>query len=389
MRISYSSIDTYKTCPLKYKYQEIDKIRTPKSREAIFGTTLHSALRFMFSRDPLYPTLDEVVNFYNEEWMKLREKVSLPDESTEKIFREHGAKILTRFYKQNQPWNFNVLDLESRFELPIKDDSTGETHTLSGIIDRIDKPDDETYEIVDYKTGKRLPTQETLDRNLQLSIYHLGLLKRWPHIEGKKIKLTLNYLPHAEQISTERGADDLAKTQNAVLGVIREIESKINAKNDFQPTPSPLCDWCGYKPICPVWRHLYDKDKSPAPDEAKIKEIIAEYFKLKDESKDNSSRLKELQALMSDYMRQKDVLRLFGDEGYVAKSVKILKKYDLSKIEPILRACGKWDEILEADEKKLEELIPSLPADAQQKIKSVSTTKISEILTVTRKKIVP
>ncbi|QQG46303.1 MAG: PD-(D/E)XK nuclease family protein [Candidatus Niyogibacteria bacterium] len=387
MRISYSAIDTYKTCPLKYKYSEIDKIKAPKSREAVFGTALHSALRFMFLRDPLYPALDEVINFYREEWARVRERVSWPDAGSEKILNEHGIKILEKFYKKNLPWNFNVLDLESRFELPIKDESTGETHTLSGIIDRIDKPDDETYEIVDYKTGKRLPSQETLDRNLQLSIYHLGLLNRWPHISGKKIRLTLNYLPHGENISTERSLDDLEKTKNSVLETIREIEKRKNKNNDFEPSPSPLCDWCGYKPICPVWRHLYEKDKSSAPDEEKIKEIIAEYFKLKDESKDTSSRVKELQAELADYMRQKNVLRLFGEEGFVSKTIKTVKKYDLVKAEAILRPIGKWQNVLKADEKKLEELLSSLPLDTVGKINEAATIKTSEFLTATRKKI--
>ncbi|OGZ30070.1 MAG: hypothetical protein A2931_03770 [Candidatus Niyogibacteria bacterium RIFCSPLOWO2_01_FULL_45_48] len=389
MRISYSAIDTYKTCPLKYKYQEIDRIRVPKSKEAVFGTALHSALRFMFSRDPLYPTLDEVVNFYNEEWLKLREKTKWPDEESEKIFNRHGASILEKFYKKNQPWNFNVLDLESRFETSIKDKSTGETHTLSGIIDRVDKPDDETYEIVDYKTGRRLPSQETLDKNLQLSIYHLGLLNRWPDIKNKNIRLTLYYLSHGESLSTKRTETDLEATKNSVLGVIHEIKAKIASNNDFQPTPGPLCDWCGYKPICPVWRHLYNKDKSPAPDDIKIKEIIAEYFKLKEESKDNSGRLKELQALMSDYMRQKDVLRLFGDEGYVSKSVKVAKKYDMEKVEEILHSIGKWEEVLKADEKRLEELLPTLSPEVAQKINTLATTKTSEFITASKRKIGP
>ncbi|MEK7566979.1 MAG: PD-(D/E)XK nuclease family protein [Patescibacteria group bacterium] len=387
MRISYSAIDTYKTCPLKYKYQEIDKIRVPKSREAVFGTALHHALKFMFSRDPLYPTLDEVINFYGDEWQRLRDKTVWSDERVEKLFNEHGIKILTKFYKQNQPWNFNVLDLESRFELPLEDKKNNETHTLAGIIDRIDKPDDETYEIVDYKTGKRLPSQETLDKNLQLSIYHLGLLNRWPNISGKKVRLTLHYLAHGEKISTERSLEDLARTKEKILEVIREIGKRRETQNDFSPTPSPLCDWCGYKPICPVWKHLYEKDKSPTPDDTKIREIIAEYFKLKDESKDNTSRLKELQIQLADCMREKNVLRLFGDEGYVSKSIKTAKKYDLNKVEEILRPIGKWEEVLKADEKRLEELLPALPPDIAEKINAVAVIKTSEFLTVTKKKI--
>ena len=386
MRISYSAIDTYKTCPLKYKYSEIDRIKVPKSKEAVFGTALHNALRFMFSRDPLYPTLDEVINFYASEWQRIRGKAVWSDERAEKLFNDHGLKILAKFYKQNQPWNFNVLDLESRFEFPLPDSKNGETHTISGIIDRIDKTDDESYEIVDYKTGKRLPSQESLDKNLQLSIYHLGLLNRWPNISGKKIRLTLHYLAHGEKISTERSQADLQQTKEKILETIREIEARRAARNDFEPTPSPLCDWCGYKPMCPVWKHLYEKDKSPAADENKIQEIIAEYFKLKDESKDNAGRLKELQVRLSDYMRDKNVLRLFGDEGYVSKSVKTAKKYDLAKVEEILRPIGKWQDILEADEKKLENLLSSLPPDINEKIKAAAVIKTSEFLTATKKK---
>ncbi|MEK7133318.1 MAG: PD-(D/E)XK nuclease family protein, partial [Patescibacteria group bacterium] len=176
MRASFSALDTYKTCPLKYKYQEIDKIRVPKSKEAVFGTIIHSALKFMFKRDPLYPALDEVVNFFSEKWQEQKkEKIEWSEEEQDAYYQD-GLDLLKKFYAKNQPWNFNVVDLETRFETPL------ETHVLTGIIDRIDKPAEDVYEIIDYKTARRMPSQEELDRNLQMSIYHLGLIRRWPHL---------------------------------------------------------------------------------------------------------------------------------------------------------------------------------------------------------------
>ncbi|MCH7883397.1 PD-(D/E)XK nuclease family protein [Patescibacteria group bacterium] len=385
MRISYSAIDTYKTCPLKYKYQEIDKIKVPKSKEAVFGTALHASLKFMFSRDPLYPTLDEVVNFYLDKWAHYTTKAVWNDESEVKAFQDQGIAILKKFYSHNQPWNFNVLDLESRFEVPLTDEHTGETHTLAGIIDRIDKPDDNTYEIIDYKTGRRMPSQETLDQNLQLSIYHLGLVRRWPHIENKNIRLTLHFLKHGEKISTTRTADDLERTKKTILGTIHEIHER-KSKDDFPPTPSALCNWCGYRPICPVWKHLYQKDKK-TPNKEEITRIIKEYFELKVEAQKNSARIKELHAMLADYMKEEDVLRLFSDEGYIAKTVKTAEKYDFDRVKEILEPLGKWSEVLKADEKKLAMLLPTLSTDIQQKIKEVSTQKTTETLTVTRKKI--
>ena len=68
MRTSYSAIQTYLQCPQRYEFQDIKKIRVPKSREALFGTLIHSTLRFMFKQDPLFPTLDEVVGYFREHW---------------------------------------------------------------------------------------------------------------------------------------------------------------------------------------------------------------------------------------------------------------------------------------------------------------------------------
>ena len=67
---------------------------------------------------------------------------------------------MEKFYKNNPPWNYNVVDMESRFEFEIDDPKTGEKHTLSGIMDRIDKNADGSFEIIDYKTKRKMPGQK-------------------------------------------------------------------------------------------------------------------------------------------------------------------------------------------------------------------------------------
>ena len=207
MRTSYSAIDTYRQCPQRYEFQEIQRLRAPKSREAIFGTLVHQTLKFMFEKNPLYPTLDEVVGYFREKWPEretfLAESKADPSKRPwtdfeEKTYQEEGIRMLKKFYEKNAPWNYLVVDLESRFEVTLADEKTGEIHILAGIIDRIDKLPDDSYEIIDYKTGKRMPSQEALNRDLQLSLYSLGLQKRWPHLSGEDIKLSLYFLKHGE-----------------------------------------------------------------------------------------------------------------------------------------------------------------------------------------------
>ena len=265
MRTSYSAIETYKQCPQKYKFQEIDRIKTPKSKEALFGTAIHSVLKFMFQKSPLFPTLDEVISYYRENWPlheafqaeSKNDPLKIPiTEDEEKAYFEEGVKMLRNFYEKNALWNFNIVDLESRFDILLEDPKTGKTHVLAGIIDRIDKNHDE-YEIIDYKTSKRMPSQDGVHANLQLSLYSLGIQKRWPHITPDDIKLSLYFLKHGEKLSTKADAGKTEATKKDILGTIREIEARSDEKKDFEPMPSALCNWCAYKPICPAWKHKY------------------------------------------------------------------------------------------------------------------------------------
>jgi len=82
--------------------------------------------------------------------------------------------MLKNFYQKNGHKNVIILSLENPFEISIHDNND-QIHIISGIIDRIQKTEDR-YEIMDYKTGKRLPTQNKVDQNSQLSIYALAFL---------------------------------------------------------------------------------------------------------------------------------------------------------------------------------------------------------------------
>ncbi|MDD5032620.1 MAG: PD-(D/E)XK nuclease family protein [Candidatus Pacebacteria bacterium] len=349
MRISYSSLETYKSCPKKFKYQELDKIKVPKSIEAAFGTAVHSALKKMFERTPLYPTLDEISGFFIDAWkeklLKINpEKVS---ESAQKAYTEEGLVLLKNFYKKNPPWNFNAVELESRFETVLEDSKTGERHTLSGIIDRIDKsPESDAYEIIDYKTSKKMPSQESLDKNLQLSIYGLGLLQKWPRLKPENIKLSLYFLPHNEKTETRRTTEQLAKTKTAILETINEIQELIKDNKEFIPLPSGLCGWCGYKKMCPMWRHLYKEQSEKQKTKSEIEQAIDEYFELKDETLKNNRKLKAIQADVIKFMNQEKVERVFGGPGYLTRLIQERTSVDSAKAKKILEEINRLEEVI-------------------------------------------
>ena len=380
MRTSYSALDTYKTCPLKYKFAQIDKIKGEKSKEQVFGTAVHKALQFMFNRTPLFPTLDEVLNFYADYWGGVKDKIKVADKEKE-FYLEEGKSILKKFFLKNQPWNFNVLDLESRFEVLIDDPERGENHVLAGIIDRVDKPADGSYEIIDYKTSRKMPSQEMVDKNLQLSIYNLGLTRRWPHIKPEQVKLSLYFLRAEEKISTFRSPEALAHAENEILSQVRIIEEKTQ-ENDFPPVPSALCDWCGYKPICPAWRHLYEKEKKP-----EIQSAINEFLELKREIDERKKKLISLASIVREYMQIEKLERVFGDMGSILQSRQERASWDSEKVREILSGSNILDSVMTVDPQKLSFIVRSLPDEIQEKLKKEArTVKTFVVLKVSRKK---
>ncbi len=378
MRTSYSAIGTYKQCPQRYYFQEVEKIRVPKSREAIFGTLIHSTLRFMFSRDPLFPTLDEVIEHFRANWPKLENfnkdavwdfQKSPWSESEEQAYFKQGVIMLKRFYEKNAPWNFHVVDLESRFAITLTDEKTGATHTIAGIIDRIDQLPDGGYEIIDYKTSKRMPAQEVINRDIQLSLYATGLQDRWPHLKPEEIMLSLYFIKHGEKLSTTANEKTAAETKEYFLKTIFEIEERLRRGKPFEPVPGPLCNWCGYRPLCPAWRHLYRKQadgKTLEKDE--IDAAMAEYFAIKKREKEDKEKIATLQISIKAYMEQEQLTRIFGAGGVIAKKTVQRYAYDMEKIKAALEPLGKWEAILKADETKLKKILKELPIEARATI---------------------
>lgn len=373
MRISYTSIDTYIQCPLKFKFQQIDKIKTPKSKEAVFGTIIHGTLKFLHNQRTVIPPLEQVLEHYNNTW----NRDVFNDQQEQEIYFEQGQNILKDYYSSNDLKSIHVVDLETRFEVPFDD------YTLTGIIDRIDKTGENQYEIIDYKTSKSLPSQESIDDNLQLSFYRLGITDRWPNLKFDQVKLSLYFLKHGIKLSTTRTNDQLEATKAKVSNIIANIEAK-----RFEPIPSKLCDYCGYKNICPIWRHQLLKENLGIQDQEQLDATLKEFFELKSKVQKDSQRLEELKALVNQYCDQNKIERVFGEEGYITRTLQKRYSYDTEKVKDILQPLGKWEEILRIDDAKLKKILSTLPSSIQEKIQGAKIIeKEFHILTTTKKTI--
>ena len=356
MRVSYSSLETYKNCPLKYKFQEIDKIRTPKSKEAVFGTILHSTLKFIHTPGILSPTLEQAMEYFSNTWNPA--VFASPEE--ERAAFVQGVKIIQDYYQKHNPADYNIVNLESRFQIEIGE--VDNKHIVSGIIDRIDRTEN-GFEIIDYKTTKKMPTQESVENSMQLTVYLQAFLSHYPEEKNnlENIKVSLYYLKHGVKLSAKRNEEQLKENEAAFLETIALIEEK-----KFEPNISPLCDWCGYQNICPMWKHKFKETRKIDTEE--INSIIEEYIDLKSAMSLTKDRLAKLQDDVTTYMEQEGVERVFGKGGIIARSIRTTYKYDEEKIQSILEPLEKWQAVLKLDKTALKNISESLPGEIKKEI---------------------
>jgi putative RecB family exonuclease len=348
MNTSYSALDTFLTCPLKYKYSQIDRIKTPKSKEQVFGTLIHNTLKVVHIPGILSPAPEQALDFFSKNW---NAKV-FTDEIEERAAFSQGVAMIQDYYKKNDPAKINIVDLESRFQVEVGEDTR--KHVISGIIDRIDRTED-GFEIIDYKTTRKLPSQEKVDNDLQLSIYLAGFLARYPReIENlSKIKVSLYYLKHGVKLSSQRTLEQVKQSEELVLDLIDQI-----GRSKFEPMLSGLCDWCGYQNICPMWKHKFKQPEQKDIDTAKI---IEEYIALKDDIKSKSDRVNGLQEVLGEYMDSEKINQVFSDAGRIIRSIRKTYKYDKNKLRSVLEPLDKWEDVLKVDGVALRNILGVLP----------------------------
>ncbi|MGA9161847.1 MAG: PD-(D/E)XK nuclease family protein [Actinomycetota bacterium] len=341
MRLSYSSINTYETCPAKFKFQYEDRVPQARSAALSFGDSLHRALHLFHNRPvPVAPSIGELHDMLDASWVS----DGFGDASEEQTYLEHGRQVLAQYHRENAASYRIPAALEFRFTIEV------EGVALSGVIDRMDRMPGGGYEIVDYKTNRRLPPQSRIDQDLQLSIYHMAAKEIWG-IEPER--LTLYYLLPGQRMTTVRTPADVDELRRRIGIVAERIEA-----GKFEPRQNPLCDWCEYQALCPLFRHRYEKEQGdPTP---RVTEMVDEWIALKRQTRAAYRRFDELVPLINAFADEHGYRRLFGTNGAaIDRRAQHVTAPIAERVREVLEPLGLWEDVLSVDPAKLNALIES------------------------------
>ncbi len=235
-KFSYTQLETYRYCPLKYKFSYLYQIPVKPTPQMIFGVDIHACLEAFYRQvmNGTVPSLEELVDTFRRCHIPGRYGEPYQDEE----YLQMGVRLLTDFYHK-QGGNFSPpLFVERSFTLPLGQDS------IHGVVDRIDPLPGGGVEIIDYKTGKPKERADE-DEQLQLRLYALAAREAF-QLEPRRV--SFYYLRTNEKLSFEQDPKSIPVTRQKLLDLATEVRS-----SDFKPTPSPQkCRWCDFRSLCPA-----------------------------------------------------------------------------------------------------------------------------------------
>jgi DNA helicase-2/ATP-dependent DNA helicase PcrA len=237
--LSATDIDTYRTCPLKYKFARVFRIPQEPTLHQRFGILVHQVLERYHSTPPTRSAapggLPELLGLLETGWRR----GGFGDSEEERQLRGKAAASLTRYHERFRDEEAQPVWFERQFTFKLG------PHLLRGRVDRVDRLPDGEYELIDYKTG-RPKTAAQLAEDVQLSLYAVGAREAW-RLEASR--QAYYYLLDDQKVEVPADDGDRAEW---VQEVAMDVAEGILAQG-FEPTPSfAACSMCDYRLVCPA-----------------------------------------------------------------------------------------------------------------------------------------
>jgi DNA helicase-2/ATP-dependent DNA helicase PcrA len=234
MALSANAVQSYSTCPMKFKLERDWKIPGEAAAAMQYGFAIHTVLKNYY--DPAAHakelSVEDAVQAFKHEFGK----GYIDDPVQRKMYEERGEDQLRTLLMASPRGSANVIATEHKFSFRL-----GERE-IRGRIDRIDQLEDGVVRVIDYKTGAP-KDRKFAEESLQLSVYAMAVAQM--NLAPRELVL-VNVQDNSEAVAG-RTPKQLETAREKIEDVAQGI-----ARGEFGPKPGQHCRWCDYRNLCPA-----------------------------------------------------------------------------------------------------------------------------------------
>lgn len=244
-------LNDYRRCPRSFLYTRILDIASPAEIPDTmnFGSAIHNTLNNSFEyvkENNVYPTKEEML----EEFRKEFRKQHFSTFQQRKIMEERGICAIEKYHH-----HFCETPI-SQFECAEENISlVVDGYKFIGKIDRIEKNEDGTYSIFDYKTGKAKGKSDIgIGKNHEDYYYQIGFYKYlYEKYTGNKVKNVGFIYPEFPENNylLELTEEECEEIKNEYIQTIKDIEDYKFEPVDKNPNSGP-CKYCSFYKTCKI-----------------------------------------------------------------------------------------------------------------------------------------
>ncbi|MPZ72270.1 MAG: hypothetical protein GEU74_03430 [Nitriliruptorales bacterium] len=248
-RLSPSKINMFRQCPQHFAFRYIERLEEPDDPRLVRGTLVHEVCERLFDLPPHERTRPVAVALLHRLW----ERMVDAEPALAALFADADAAgewivsaeaLVATWFRLEAPSTVAV----QRRELFVE--TTTEAAVLSGIIDRLDRLDDGTWAITDYKTGPAPGARWELQAFFQLRFYALVVAR------SLGLNVTLLRLVHlarnGEVLELPFEADSVDNVDRQVVQLAAAMQ-RASESGRWHANVGRQCDWCGFRDRCPAW----------------------------------------------------------------------------------------------------------------------------------------
>ena len=238
-------------CPRRYRMQYLDRPRPqarPQRAHTSVGIATHNALRDFWDLPAAQRTPAGVAELVRSSWID----VGFRDPEQSAAWRLRVRDAVTEYLRvsdrDNQP-----VGIERSVSL--KTDEVA----ITGRIDRLDDRQGELV-VVDYKTGRQVPTDDDARTSLPLALYAVAasrMFRRPCH------RVELHHVPSGTIAAHEHTDESLARKiaeAESIASDLRRADAEFKElgveSTRFAPRTSAICSWCDFRAHCPEGQQM-------------------------------------------------------------------------------------------------------------------------------------